>query len=157
MKVILRALHRLISAVVLFVWGIPQQLAGFLGMVFIFLKDRKSAVYTFNNNWPQGRGITAIVIVTGSNWGAVTLGNFIFMDARAAGGIQADRNDYIIVGNKTIRHEYGHTLQGAILGPLYLLVIGVASILHAAFDLNGEKPYMELWTERWANKLAGVK
>lgn len=53
------------------------------------------------------------------------------------GGISLGK--YIIVSQwatqKTIMHEYGHCLQSKILGPLYLLVVGLPSILHAAFVL----------------------
>lgn len=40
--------------------------------------------------------------------------------------------NYIIVNNiKHLRHELGHTRQSKILGPLYLLVIGLPSLIHA--------------------------
>lgn len=34
---------------------------------------------------------------------------------------------------KTIKHEYGHQLQSYILGPLYLLIIGLPSGLWCWF------------------------
>ena len=40
--------------------------------------------------------------------------------------------NYIIVNNiKHLRHELGHTRQSKSLGPLYLLVIGLPSLIHA--------------------------
>ncbi len=73
--------------------------------------------------------------------------------------------EYIIVGTRqelTVRHEFGHVLQSRYLGPLYLLVIGLLSLVHAW--LNGvigccdrhPEGYFHFWTERWANRLAGL-
>lgn len=73
--------------------------------------------------------------------------------------------EYIIVGTKqnlTVRHEFGHVLQSRYLGPLYLLVIGLPSMLHAW--LNGvigccdrhPEGYYHFWTEKWADRLAAI-
>ena len=73
--------------------------------------------------------------------------------------------EYIIVGTKqnlTVRHEFGHVLQSRYLGPLYLLVIGLPSLLHAW--LNGvigccdrhPEGYYHFWTEKWADRLAAI-
>lgn len=48
------------------------------------------------------------------------------------------------------------------LGPLYLPLIGLQSLCHAAvhYDLCGKKkykPYTHFWTERWADRLGGVR
>jgi len=40
-------------------------------------------------------------------------------------------------------------------GPLYLLVIGVFSELNYRFGFS--KSYYDFWTEKWADKLGGVK
>jgi len=61
----------------------------------------------------------AYLITTGhKNIGAVSLGQFIFLfsDFR-------EREEFVI------RHEYGHTKQSHLLGPLYLLIIGVPSFI----------------------------
>lgn len=59
-----------------------------------------------------------------------------------------------------IKHEFGHTKQSHILGPVYLLVIGLPSIIWAGcFDKYREKTgksYYDFYTERWANKLGGA-
>lgn len=51
-------------------------------------------------------------------------------------------------------HEYGHTRQSLYLGPLYLIIIGLSSLLWAAF--HGHWNYYKFWTEKWADKLGGV-
>ena len=57
------------------------------------------------------------------------------------------------------RHEYGHCLQSRILGPFYLLVIGIPSLLWAAYHtaFRPKRSYYWFYTERWANKLGGVE
>ena len=57
-------------------------------------------------------------------------------------------------------HEYGHSIQSKILGPLYLLVIGLPSIIWAGlFEKYRNKhkiSYYSFFTEKWANKLVGL-
>lgn len=60
-----------------------------------------------------------------------------------------------------LQHEYGHSLQSAILGPLYLLVIGIPSILWAGLGQGYRNRtganYYSFYTERWADKLGKVE
>ena len=46
----------------------------------------------------------------------MSLGNYIFVNNMSSQG--------------SIQHEYGHSKQSDILGPLYLIVIGIPSLLH---------------------------
>lgn len=75
------------------------------------------------------------------------------------GGISLGR--YIIVNQwsskKNVMHEYGHCIQSRYLGWLYLLVIGLPSILHAWLCPCKEHSYYDFWTEKWADKLGGVE
>lgn len=67
--------------------------------------------------------------------------------------------NYIILGNIShLQHELGHTKQSQILGPLYLLIIGIPSLLHAAIHsiVCKNKDYYHFYTEKWANKLVGI-
>ncbi len=63
-------------------------------------------------------------------------------------------------GYETARHEYGHTVQSHILGWLYLLVIGLPSIvwnvLHRHIKRLSQISYYSFYTEAWANILGGV-
>lgn len=55
-----------------------------------------------------------------------------------------------------VRHElYGHTWDSRLFGPLYLLVIGLPSLLNAMFHFTD--CYYDFYTERRANKAAGLK
>lgn len=75
------------------------------------------------------------------------------------GGISLGR--YIIVNQwsneRTIMHEYGHCVQSRKLGWLYLIVVGLPSILHAAFCPCKRHSYYDIFPENWADKLGGVK
>ena len=61
------------------------------------------------------------------------------------------------LSNRLLVHEYGHTIQSLILGPLYLIVIGIHSTLWGfmgAKKRRDEKiPYGAFFTEGWANRL----
>ena len=75
---------------------------------------------------------------------SMTLGMFIFY---------GHNNERVLV------HEFGHTIQSMVLGPLYLLVIGIPSVLWATLpyfeNLRKEKglSYYSLYCESWATDL----
>ncbi len=112
-------------------WGILQTVLGFL----LFLKNIKRRHYVHRGavftEWEQGGGIS--------------LGLFVFVKPNAEA--------------RLISHEYGHTLQSLILGPLYLLVIGLPSFIWANLPyfrrMRKEKSisYYSLYCERWADVL----
>lgn len=82
---------------------------------------------------------------------------FYYSD-KFTGGISLGQ--YIILGDKyekSVRHEYGHCIQSKILGWLYLPVVGLFSVLHAALCACKMHSYYDVWTERWADKLGKVK
>ncbi|NMH88794.1 SpvB/TcaC N-terminal domain-containing protein [Flavivirga algicola] len=48
-------------------------------------------------------------------------------------------------------HEFGHTWQSRLLGPLYLLIIGIPSLISAIVDPgNHSNFYTEKWADAWA-------
>jgi len=53
--------------------------------------------------------------------------------------------------NGIIYHEYGHTLQSAVLGPLYLFVIGAPSFLLSQGVISFDGGYRDFYTEHWAD------
>ena len=85
---------------------------------------------------------------------AISLGNYIFLDS--------DGN----FSYKTIKHEFGHQKQSLMLGPLYLIIIGLPSIIGNIIDRIKNKYfrryydpdfyYKQPW-EAWADKLGGVE
>ncbi len=116
-------------------WGILQTFFGFI----LFLKNIKRRHFIYKGavftEWARGGGIS--------------LGLFVFVKPNAESGL--------------ICHEYGHTLQSLLLGPLYLLIIGLPSFIWAGLPyfrrLRKEKgiSYYSLYCERWANALGNSK
>lgn len=78
--------------------------------------------------------------------------------SKMCGGISL--GEYIIVsewsGVCTIEHEYGHCKQSRMLGWLYLLVIGLPSIVWAFVNRFTRLDYYAFPTERWADRLGNV-
>jgi len=73
---------------------------------------------------------------------------------------------FIFLGNwdseysrKVMVHEYGHTLQSIIVGPLFLFVIGIPSLIWAGVPVfenmrrRGRFSYFDPYFENWANRL----
>lgn len=60
----------------------------------------------------------------------------------------------------TIAHERGHSKQSLMLGPLYLVIVGLPSIIMAwlsAIIPALSQTYYKRWPESWADKLGGVQ
>lgn len=64
-----------------------------------------------------------------------------------------------------LRHEYGHTRQSRLLGPLYLPVVGIPSLLRNLYDRlfhrhwspsRSAKWYYTSFPESWADNLAHI-
>lgn len=129
----------------LWLWQLPQNLCGIIYKSIT--EDNRICVIENNDS----RSVGAKVYLQKTN-GGISLGKYIF--------INQDYIDKEIV----IKHECGHVKQSKILGPLYLLVIGIPSILHAWLNnyigccwKNGEYNYYHFYTEKWANKLMGIE
>lgn len=115
--------------VLAYIWCLPQNLLGLLFLLFI----RGEEKHTLN-------GISF----------------YYAKDFR--GGISLGR--YIILGDKrerSVRHEFGHCIQSRMLGPLYLIVVGLPSLIHAWLCKCEDHSYYDYWCERWADKLGGVR
>ena len=125
-------------------WGILQTLLGFI----VFLIHIKSKHF-----WYHGAVITLWKPKT-----SVSLGLFVFVTSepffakKYEGQFSVDE-----LSSRLLVHEYGHTIQSLILGPLYLIVIGIPSSLWGAFGGKKRKreqlPYCSFFTEKWANSL----
>lgn len=118
-----------------FFWQLPQVIIAFIYYWYLKYKDEILDTCTF-----QG----AVVFIKKGSFGSVTLGNHIFLSP--------------IATDITVRHEWGHTRQSLILGPLYLIIIGIPSIIWAIVHrkIAPNTSYFDFFTEKWANKLGGV-
>lgn len=67
--------------------------------------------------------------------------------------------DWLGIPNTAIWHEFGHSKQSLLLGPLYLPVIAIPSVCwfwcHRWFKIK--RSYYWFFTEKWANKLAHIE
>lgn len=62
------------------------------------------------------------------------------------------------IPRRLLVHEYGHTIQSLILGPLYLPLVGLPSVLWARLPFcrrkwRGKVSYFSFFTEKTANSL----
>ena len=85
---------------------------------------------------------------------------FCFLATKMKGGISLGSVAYVDPNIATIpeivSHEAeGHIIDSYILGPLYLIIIGLPSFLHAIFGFT--KNYYDFYTEKLANYHAGLK
>ena len=123
-------------------WGLLQTFLGFILFVIHFRCEH----FTYHG-----------AIVT--KWHAqssMSLGLFVFV---ASEPYFAEKYSSQIpiedLSNRLLVHEYGHTIQSLILGPLYLVIIGIPSTLWGFAGASRRKskqiPYGAFFTERWAN------
>lgn len=122
--------------IIKYVWQFPQMLAAWIW----YLIRKKSILYNSIGNF--------YTVYVGANRGGVTLGDRIFIS-------RCYHGEYL---NMVIAHESGHVKQSLYLGPLYLIVIGIPSILWAWSHkwVAPRKSYYWFYTEAWANKLGGL-
>lgn len=116
-------------------WGMPQTLAGLV----LFAAHARCPHFDFHGAiataWPRPS--------------SVSLGMFVFVSDQ----VQGDAFERLLV------HEYGHCIQSLVLGPAYLLVVGLPSVLWGYLPRNKRKraatgrSYYQFVTERSANVL----
>ena len=133
-------MKRILFLVWQFTWGLPQNLIGLIA----FLSKRKTCEYK-----RFGQSIITYVPVTEKPFGGVSLGMFIFVNPERP-------KDWL---HDTEIHEYGHTIQSLILGPLYFIVVGFPSVVWCNWKKaikwreDNDKSYYWLYCEGWANTL----
>jgi hypothetical protein len=139
------ALRRWVTRAGLLVWESPQNA---LGAIVFALHAARHEVRSVRYERER------LMIEIGS-FGAVSLGLFVFYTERD--------NPYVPVGRENRDHEYGHSIQSRLLGPLYLSTVGVASELRVVYafahrHLRGRRwaGYYDGFPERWADRLGGV-
>lgn len=141
----------LMKKFIIFLWEFPQRLLGFI--IYFFLQFfykigirytyKTSYVYTVNVKKPFG----------------VSLGKYIFLSHHYL------PSNCDVSNIPVVKHEYGHSIQSLILGPLYLFTAGICSltqnILSRILYWFGYKKmllnYYKRWPENWANKLGNVE
>lgn len=124
-------LKKILFQSILILWQLPQCLIGLLMLPFM----GKLTLIDYRNYCWAFKGTNMM--------GGISLGCFVFLDS------------YSSKRETTVAHELdGHTVDSKRWGPLYLFIIGIPSILNAWLGFT--KCYYEFYTEKWANKHAGL-
>ena len=130
--------------VLLFAWEFPQIIVG-LG-VYAWMKARRMVVHIETENY-------RVFIETRTT--GVSLGWFIFWTPAG--------NRFAELTNDCRMHEYGHARQSVMLGPLYLFVVGIPSLLRVIYSKLYFRKYHRHWPgyfigfpENWADELGDV-
>ena len=127
-------------------WGLPVNLVGAIAfLICTKIKGRR---------W-QKFGYSYIVYLPW-NQGGLSLGLFIFMK---------DQHKSKKWTYNTRIHEYGHTCQCLLLGPLYYIVIALPSAIWCNFfegyrkknNVSYYKVYCESWANTWGQKFSRMK
>lgn len=130
--------------ILLFVWQLPQHLVAIL--IFIFMNQTP---FEWKNEH-TGMTLLCFNVSTSFCW---SLGQFVFINPCANDDVR--------------KHESGHSVQSLFLGPLYLLAVGIPSVIlfvikqirKRIFKHSDEslfKWYHSHYPEKWADKLGGA-
>ena len=96
-----------VTELLLYIWQLPQNLLGLIVLAVVGV----NVPYDIRGNryrWPS-----SFVYFSNRISGGISLGQYVILSSRYVGDVNA------------WYHERGHHLQSMILGPLYLLVIGI--------------------------------
>lgn len=130
-------------------WGLIQNLFGLIIVICL----RKKSLDTFHGavivEYQEAQFIKP--------WGTFTLGMFIFYEL-----VANERDPHLLA------HEYGHTIQSLIYGPLYLPIVGVFSLSWARKYWKNKKAYNQeniFYADRypekqanyWGKKILGIE
>ena len=177
-------LYRLIQ----FTWGLPQTAAG-LCLYLYFYKNKhfkyRNAIITVWSDGADCLSLGPFVFISGSFFekdprtgarivpeGSILtepvdeLGSTVSTVHTAGSGLRTDVEDRFEMSpalERILRHEYGHSIQSMILGPAYLPVVGIPSILWCRVPplgrswRSGKRSYYSFFTERSADRFGGNK
>ncbi len=126
-------------------WGLPVNIFGLIFYLICKAKGLSSERFGY-----------AFITFVPWNAGGLSLGLFIFMKK------DHPNKDW---NYNTKIHEYGHTWQALLLGPLYWIVVGIPSAVWCNFfagymkknNVSYYKLYCESWANSWGQKATGLK
>lgn len=134
---ILKVLKSVLFYLWQFTYGILQNIIGLVMLIIYKLRGAESE--WFHN--------ALITYIDKKNFGGISLGMFIFINKNRSGDSLHD----------TKIHEYGHTVQTMILGPLWLFVIAIPSVIWCNTPYfvkkrkNDNVSYYRAYCEGWSN------
>ena len=133
-----------IKRALLLIWELPQNIVG--ALLFIFFAVFSDSVILDDDD--------SLEMYSPMMRGAISLGIFrVYAYKYLGNGAR-----YVELVR---RHEKGHRKQSMMLGPLYLIVIGLPSLIWAALHSSVRRlrtvDYFSFYTEKWADRLSNVK
>ncbi len=129
-------MKRLLYVLCQWTWGLPQNLVG-LGF-FLFYRLRGCPHFSY-----QG----AVVTIWTNPTGSMSMGRYLFLEP-----------SWTPKDHDLLAHEYGHTIQSLFFGPLYLLTVGLPSVLWAGLPCfrnmrRKGRSYYSVYPEKGATRL----
>lgn len=141
----LKALFTIFYWIVQLTWGLPLTLIGFFFAIFVML---------FCHGHIHKVGCSIYIECFSFTWGGLNLGAFSFTE--------------YFPRSSTPIHEFGHSIQNMIFGPLMLFVVTIPSAIRYWYDIYqykhgnelSEEWYYSVWFERtaseWGNSIMEV-
>ena len=121
-------------------WGVVQNIVG--GLITLLLRRRPRL------------GFYGACVTRWRARGSLSLGMFLFL------GTSGDPSEPPTeCERRVLVHEYGHSIQSILLGPLYLPLVGLPSVLWANLPAlrrirkRRAVSYYSVYPEHWANRL----
>ena len=113
-------------------WGVLQSFLGLLVLIF-HINDKH---YFYHG----------ALVTEWKNKSSVSLGMFVFITKEPyfAEKLKAEYTENEL-SQRLLVHEYGHTIQSLILGPLYLIAMGIPSTLWGFLPSCHRKRWKEYW------------
>lgn len=148
-------MKRILYTLLQIIWGFPQTLVGFIIFILTCKCPHKCFYGSICTSWRLKA--------------SMSLGLFIFVsdDPFFYYNHYQSKYSYNEFHTMLAVHEYGHTIQSLIWGPLYLLAVGVPSMVWAKMPFfekkraDENKSYFDIYPENQANwlgeKVTGLK
>ena len=133
------------------IWELPQVLLGYLVVLFYTVLSKCKKVSYLADKDPLLKRHSFYAVKSNIFSGAC-LGSVIILNERYFYNEQ-----YLLT---TLKHEGGHGKQSLMLGPLYLIVVGIPSFVNNIRSRSNKdihNIYYERFPEKWADKLGNVK
>lgn len=125
---------RKIIEIAKYIWQLPQHIVALFILLYLRITNTGFIDKVDDKN----------VFIRWSDGGSMSLGKYIFLSTSAS--------------KDTIKHECNHCNQSIVLGPIYLLIIGLPSIIHCGIYLMWWNlfritwDYYSFYTEHWMFK-----
>ncbi|MEO7175456.1 MAG: hypothetical protein ABIV51_06330 [Saprospiraceae bacterium] len=127
--------------ILFFLWELPQNIAGAILYVIMLIRGTViNSERTLQRQFIQTKRL------------GICLGYFVFWTTEKYGDT-----------NRTRKHEYGHSIQSRLLGPLYLILVGIPSMARYLYAIYFESKTHRTWTkyyagypENWADRLGKI-